>query len=521
MPTYKVTDPTSGQTLRLTGDSPPTEEELNDIFSKVTSQTTQPQTLEQRTSQRPDIYGQAVQSFQQLMQPQQKLKTPFEGLTQIPDIALKSLGGIVQRGEATIANPFIEMGRGQFGQMLPSIRRGITGEQLGELGDVARQAGIPEPISAGLGLVGSGMLMNLPFKIANNLTKIQTTYGKDIGKNVIRFSTGMPDVAVEHGMRKGWKKILTKENLDPTIPTRLSQKVLNSLDDIARQEYDDYGRMIDKLDTGNIKAIDLNQTIENSLMKNGYLNPDYSPTLKVRGTIVNKIFDFIDKAKSRGIKPDENIPVAIVRNLKQELKKMVPEKNWIGKIRSLRGEQKLAKQLSYDLNSMVGYNAFGIEDETYTMANRRYSEFKNFEKAILDTFSETVGQETKPTADRIVGLFDLHPTKANEELIKLFNIDNFLKSKGYGRIYEPLMDWLTTQSAVVKPQQGGASLYPFRVLAESTKYGARQLLKSGITSPIGQGIEAMGRFIQPTRQIVNRQTIIPPSILRQVTGRNQ
>jgi len=34
MPTYRVTDPTSGRRLRLTGDSPPTEEELNQIFSQ-------------------------------------------------------------------------------------------------------------------------------------------------------------------------------------------------------------------------------------------------------------------------------------------------------------------------------------------------------------------------------------------------------------------------------------------------------------------------------------------------------
>jgi len=32
MPTYRITDPTSGKTLKLTGDSPPTEQELNDIF---------------------------------------------------------------------------------------------------------------------------------------------------------------------------------------------------------------------------------------------------------------------------------------------------------------------------------------------------------------------------------------------------------------------------------------------------------------------------------------------------------
>ncbi len=34
MPTYKVTDQRTGRTLRLTGDSPPTEQELNEIFSQ-------------------------------------------------------------------------------------------------------------------------------------------------------------------------------------------------------------------------------------------------------------------------------------------------------------------------------------------------------------------------------------------------------------------------------------------------------------------------------------------------------
>jgi hypothetical protein len=37
MPTYKVTDPNSGRTLRLTGDSPPTEQELEGIFSSYSS----------------------------------------------------------------------------------------------------------------------------------------------------------------------------------------------------------------------------------------------------------------------------------------------------------------------------------------------------------------------------------------------------------------------------------------------------------------------------------------------------
>ena len=45
MPTYRVTDPTTGRSLRLTGDSPPTEQELNEVFAS-TVENIQPQKIE-------------------------------------------------------------------------------------------------------------------------------------------------------------------------------------------------------------------------------------------------------------------------------------------------------------------------------------------------------------------------------------------------------------------------------------------------------------------------------------------
>src|SRR3974390_1213795 len=35
MPSYNVTDPNTGQTVKLTGDSPPTEDDINHIFSQL------------------------------------------------------------------------------------------------------------------------------------------------------------------------------------------------------------------------------------------------------------------------------------------------------------------------------------------------------------------------------------------------------------------------------------------------------------------------------------------------------
>lgn len=503
------------------------------IGEVISPQTFQRQELESTIAQRPDIYGQAIESARKLSALETARRSPLQNFAQEAQFGLQSLGGVAQRGEAAIANPLLEMGagRGTYKDLLPrmaqGIKQGITGERLGELGDVGRQAGLPEPISAGLGLVGTGLIGGVLSKgaglsqKAGNLSKIQTAYGKDLGKNMIKWSTGMPDQAVEHGMKKGWNRVLIKENLNPQIPTNLAKKVMNNLDDIARTEYDEFGKVIDKIKTGNVKAIDLNQVVENELVGGGYLDQTFRPTLKSRGTLINKIDAFVKTAQSNKVSPNTDIPVDVVQSFKGIVKKFIPKGYFEGKVRNLNDEQKLATKLYRKLDNLIGYNAYGIEDVSYTQAKSRYSEFKNFEKAILDTFSERVGQDIKPTADKIVGLFDLHSTESIEELNKINAIDTFMKNKGYGGIADKLMDWLTTQSAVVKPQTGGASLYPFRLLAESTKYGTRQFLKSGATQPIGKGIEATGRLLKPARQVVNQGTTIPPSILRLMTGRNK
>lgn len=64
MPTYKITDPSSGKTLRLTGDSPPTESELNEIFA-AQKPVTPPPALSPETTvpewgkKYPNLYGAA------------------------------------------------------------------------------------------------------------------------------------------------------------------------------------------------------------------------------------------------------------------------------------------------------------------------------------------------------------------------------------------------------------------------------------------------------------------------------
>jgi len=483
--------------------------------------------LQSKIAQRPDIYGQAVQSAQQL--PQATLQSAGKGSPGLPlaNTLLQSLGGIAQRGEAAIANPFLAMSEGSLGtypqRALQGIKQGITGERLGELGDVARRAGLPEPVSATLGLIGTGILggalargAGLTQK-ANNLTKIQTAYGHDIGKNVIRHSTELPMPLVERGMVRGWKRILTKSNAqDLKLPTRISSYVMDSLDDITQREYDEFGKAISRVKNVNVKAIDLSQTVDDMLKKFGYIDETFNPTLKQRGPIANKILDFLGNARKNKIKPDESIPLEVIRTFKNILKKSVPEKNWIGKTRSLRGEQRLAKELSNAIDDLISFSLSGTDDFAFNNAKRRYSEFKNFEKAIVNTFAEVVGQEVTPTGDRIVGLGSMPPTKMLEEIDKLHNIDSFLNSKGYSSITDRLLDWVTTQEMMVVPKGG-----VFKRFTESPiKYGMRQFLGSGVPTAMGNVGKVARPVVNPLDELL-RKNIIPPAIMREFTGRNE
>lgn len=72
MPTYKVTDPATGRTVKLTGDSPPTEQELEEIFASLPK-------MEQPQTQPVDAGGEpSLSMFEKPAQPMQK---PEESLT--------------------------------------------------------------------------------------------------------------------------------------------------------------------------------------------------------------------------------------------------------------------------------------------------------------------------------------------------------------------------------------------------------------------------------------------------------
>lgn len=128
MPTYKVTDPATGKTLRLSGDSPPTEQELTQIFGSVSSTAKKPGqgnlTPEQRASLEANI-----------LSDDQRNATEPNRMTKVLAGVQKALG---KSGAASAALPVA-------GGVIGGVLGGATGTgHVGAIGGAAGGAGIAE-----------------------------------------------------------------------------------------------------------------------------------------------------------------------------------------------------------------------------------------------------------------------------------------------------------------------------------------------------------------------------------------
>lgn len=104
-----------------------------------------------------------------------------------PTLALKSIIPAFQKIESAIANPLIELQQADkpelFKRMAESAKQGLTSERIGELGDIPRRAGAPEPVSKAIGF---GAAMATAFPLAGKAIKTIANVGrKTLGMKAI------------------------------------------------------------------------------------------------------------------------------------------------------------------------------------------------------------------------------------------------------------------------------------------------------------------------------------------------
>lgn len=197
--------------------------------------------VEQKISQRED---RLTPSIQQLGQRQPFSINPIRNA--MP--ALNVAGGLVQRAEAAVANPLMDIQRGTPEQAFQSFISGIKGEELGELGDIIRKTGAGEIPSA---VIGVGALAGVTKAVAglskmvfSKLPRLMTPKWRTEQAASIKSGIEQAENALQAEYSKIYEPFKSKV-IDPkainkaitNIPKSLKKEILKdsyTLEDITR-----------------------------------------------------------------------------------------------------------------------------------------------------------------------------------------------------------------------------------------------------------------------------------------------
>ena len=138
MSTFRVTDPNTGKTIRITGDSAPSEQELIQIFSSTSGDTVAPST-NLTDQQRATINQYANQAINEPSRVMQILASAQKFLKDSPTLSI--IGGAAGAGLGGIPGAAIGAGVAERARQLldpnKAIRGGEAGQQL-QQGNILR-----------------------------------------------------------------------------------------------------------------------------------------------------------------------------------------------------------------------------------------------------------------------------------------------------------------------------------------------------------------------------------------------
>lgn len=203
MPKYRVTDPDSGRTLELVGDSPPTEQELEQIFSRLSTpqpaQQTQAQApVSEPTAQQAAFEGLAREKFAiapDLPVPSSPLSVIEPAITIASGAVAEPIAGVA--GIVQSVNPFAEEGAGA--RAIEAVREAITIQPKTEEGKAGLQTAgqLLEPVTEAI-QAAETTLGDVGFDIAG---PIGGAIGKTIPTAILtalgvkRTPGGAPDIS--------------------------------------------------------------------------------------------------------------------------------------------------------------------------------------------------------------------------------------------------------------------------------------------------------------------------------------
>jgi hypothetical protein len=269
---------------------------------------------------------------EEVTQPWELRKHPIKTALRPLVTGLKAANVPLQAGLSAIANVGLEAQEGQFSPKVlgEAALKGLTGERIGELGDIPRSIGVPNLISATVGLFASLPLAN---------AGARKTLVKSVNKGLSFIKSKLP-------------KIMNKNYVLDRART-----ASGGLDDLYKGLSKEYDAIYDKIGKVQVDVKSVQGVIDD-----------------LPANIVNKISKskLVSKTASGEIVPDMN-NLKIIRGI---IRKAVPDKVWRGKAIGDVNTADLEQSYGKLSNIMAKGNPELVD------INKRYAQFRNMQKTL-------------------------------------------------------------------------------------------------------------------------------------------
>jgi hypothetical protein len=145
---YEITDPKSGRTIVLSGDTPPNEEDISSALSTMEDNfDLNIEDVVQKHADNPENIKSIDDRIEQRGTAFLKDRIDnWKNSSGVISPVIKALGVVSapqERAEAAFANAFLAMQKGKFGDIVQEFKDGASGKKMGEIGDALRNSGIP------------------------------------------------------------------------------------------------------------------------------------------------------------------------------------------------------------------------------------------------------------------------------------------------------------------------------------------------------------------------------------------
>lgn len=363
MPTFVVTDPKTGRKVKLTGDSPPTEQELNEIFSSLPQQQAAPSVDQQ--------VGGVGENIDALVAG--AILEPIAGIAGI----VQSINPFADEGAGVRAieavrglapSPKTETGKAQqevIGEALKPVGEALSAAER-FLGDETLELTGSPALAAVAHTLPTAALELLGLKVAKRAADVRPPSEKLIKKTLIESA---PDVEKIKGASRAIFKELDESGV--SIKQSALKGLESKLDALARKEGirervtpEAFGAIQEvKKDIAEGKSISISQMDElRTVAKNSIVSTDANKT-RVGSRVVDEIDSFLDSIKSKDIEKGAQVSAANVGKKYQAARKL-----WG---RAKRSEM-LTDAIEMGASRKAGVEK-GIRNELNNLLNRKKS----------------------------------------------------------------------------------------------------------------------------------------------------